>query len=385
MTQDRFLGGNYLRWMLSSGWKKKSIASAAIMVIFFLSTMNEWKFNTIYSTATYGTTSIVVENPVSSTTTTESESSWNKAIKEAEQELLEFDFDLNSKSDNDKHSNRAVMPSCLLPDNKGMDKLVKKLLIDADNRQQQEQNYTHTHTTDKKSNMLLPLPVLNMGMPKAGSSSLYEYFTCIGLKTTHWDINQDEFEGVCMRDAARVGFPPLKTCAPQKEALMQMDFAKPFGFDIPRHTISTSKKRDECFFPQLSLLEEIHQESYQATFIINFRPIHDWIKSVAGWADLLLRISNCHLPNLPFDVPSHLLVNQKNNGNSTAKVAVDRIMIQFFCSHVIHLRNFVYQNPSHTLIELDLYDANKTQYVLDTIFQNQRQQPKVCWTQANKS
>ena len=358
------------------------------MVIFFLSTMNEWKFNTIHSTTTYGTTSIVVDNAVSSTTTeSESESSWNKAIKEAEQELLEFDLEFNSKSDNDKHSNRAIMPSCLLPDNKGMDKLMKKLLIDADNRQQQEQNYTHTHThtTDKKSNILLPLPVLNMGMPKGGSSSLYEYSACIGLKTTHYERNQDEFEGICMRDAARVGFPPLKTCAPQVEALMQMDIAKPFGFGGKSKGMSTSKKRDECFFPQLSLLEEIHQESSQATFIINFRPIHDWIKSVEEWSALLLRFSICHLPNLPFDVPSRLLVNQKKNGNRTAKVVVDQMMIQFFCSHVIHLRNFVNQHPSHTLIELDLYDSNKTQYVLDMIFQNQQQQPKVCWKQANKS
>jgi hypothetical protein len=374
--------------------KRKLIVSAAIMVIFFFSIINEWEFNTT-STATNGTTtSISVDKAVSSTASeSESESSWNKAIKEAEQELLEFDFDydFNSESDNDNdynntHSkNRAITPSCLLPDNKGMDKLMKKLLTDADD-DRQRQNVTHTNT--KKSNMLLPLPVLNMGMPKAGSLSLYNYFKCIGVKTTHHANNQDEYEGICMRDAARVGFPPLKTCAPQMDALMQMDITNPFGFGVGgrvrRELMSTHKKRDECFFPQLSLLEEIHQESPQATFIINFRPIYDWIKSVEGWHGMLLRFSNCHLPNLPFDVPSRLLVNQKKRGNSTAKVVVDQIMIQFFCSHVIHLRNFVNQYPSHTLIELDLYDTNKTQYVLNTIFQTQ-QQPKVCWNQANKS
>ena len=127
-------------------------------------------------------------------------------------------------------------------------------------------------------------------------------------------MNQDEFEGVCMQDAALVGLPPLKTCAPQKETLMQMDIAKPFDLVsqvLNKKGISTSQKREECFFPQLSLLEEIHQESSQATFITNFRPIHDWIKSVAGWNDMLLRFSNCYPPNLPFDVPSRLLVNQR--------------------------------------------------------------------------
>ena len=69
------------------------------------------------------------------------------------------------------------------------------------------------------------------------------------------------------------------------------------------------------------------------------------------------------------------LSTRGKNGDITAKVVVDQIMIQFFCSHVIHL-SILNQYPSHTLTELDLYDANQAQYVvLDTIFRNQQQHP----------
>ena len=309
------------------------------------------------------------------------------------------------------------MPSCLLPDNEGMKELVKKLLIDDDNSSRRRNNTTNTNTNKSNTNtntntntLLLPLPILNMGMPKTGSTSLYEYFNCIGIKTTHWNINNiNEYEGICMRNAAHQLSSPLETCAPKIDALMQMDIASPLGTAFIKSPIPTYKEKDECFFPQLSLLNEIHNEKPSSTFIINFRPINDWIKSVSGWGDMLYRFSQCNLPNLPYNVPSHILVNQmtntttnnNDNNNNTAataaaaKVIVNQIMIQFFCSHVIHLRNFVNQYPSHTLIELDLYDTDQTSYVLNTLFPQQQQQQqrqqqtkrkrKVCWEQANKS
>jgi len=87
---------------------------------------------------------------------------------------------------------------------------------------------------------LLPLPVLNLGMGKCGSMTLYGFFKCIGFHASHWDRNnligeqkkQVEFEGICMRDATRVGLPPLATCAGNKDAVMQMDIQFPFGDDF---------------------------------------------------------------------------------------------------------------------------------------------------------
>ena len=124
---------------------------------------------------------------------------------------------------------------------------------------------------------------------------------------------------------------------------MQMDAEFPFGY--ARHKKITqgpsmSSLRDECFFPQLSLLEEFHKEMPQATLIMNFRPLQDWTKSMKGWtkqkASMLERFQQCHLPNLPRGVPDDL----------DDELGVMTAMERFMCSHVLHVRQFVKTVPA---------------------------------------
>ena len=260
---------------------------------------------------------------------------WEIAIKEAK-ELL------NAREDNDLHS-------CLVPDKKKTLALVSDIC---------------------KTGSLLPLPVMNMGMPKCGSTTLYEFFKCSGFRATHWQKGTTDFEGLCMRDAANVGLPPIATCGPDVQAFMQFDVEYPFGTN--GNFFGSKKKRDECFFPQLSLLEELHAEDPNATFVMNFRPIDDWIRSLANWApSMLKRFRLCHLPNLPRGFPQ----------NMTDEQDVRDTMSQFFCSHVQHLRNFVKEHPSHALIELDLYDNQGSSDIMGTLFPSSN----ICWGHGNKS
>ena len=80
---------------------------------------------------------------------------------------------------------------------------------------------------------------------------------------------------------------------------MQMDAQFPDGGDDNVETPAARGHRDGCLFPQLTLLEEIHEEAPDATFVLSFRPVEDWIESAAGWRDMLERFSLCHLLNLP--------------------------------------------------------------------------------------
>jgi hypothetical protein len=125
----------------------------------------------------------------------------------------------------------------------------------------------------------------------------------------------------------------------------------------------------------LSLLEDIHAENPNATFVINFRPIHDWIHSVLTWGDSIERFQQCHLPNLPRGFPEDL-----NDPTS-----VEETMTQFFCSHVLHIRQFVELYPSHALIELDLYDTEGTASVMSTLFTSSagKKESKKCWGREN--
>jgi hypothetical protein len=268
------------------------------------------------------------------------EKSWNRAIHEAKQVLAE------------KQSNAE----CLRPNIKNSMELLQ-------------------HFTDHPP----PTPILNMGFPKCGSSSLFDYFKCTGYRATHWLTNTDHFEGVCMRDAVAVGEPPLHFCSRGNEAILQMDVE----FPLQDHKVSKVAQsfRDECYFPQMSILEEIHKEVPHATFILNFRPIEDWIKSIFNWKlDMMDRFQKCNLPNLPRGIPRNL----------TDKVQLRTTMLEFWCSHITHVRNFVKDHPSHALIELDLYDSNTSSYIMSELFPKRPSAPggqhgsaRSCWGQSN--
>jgi hypothetical protein len=209
----------------------------------------------------------------------------------------------------------------------------------------------HTRTDALAESVLqgkaLPLPILNMGMPKAGTSTLWAFFECAGLKTNH-----DHKCGVAMRRAAYNGIGPLRaprSCGKKgAEAILQMDRIKP---------------PTNCFFPQIQLLDEIHQEHPNATFILNFRPVDDWINSARMWSGMTARFSLCDLPGLPTGVGGK---NQE--------------LRNWYCGHVRHIREFVALYPSHALIELDLYDTERSARVMAKLFETN----ETCWGHANK-
>ena len=269
-------------------------------------------------------------------------SAWDIAMLEAKEILSE---------------NKQEQPSCFVPNTEKTLALVKDILA--------------ANPTPGK-NPLLPLPIMNVGMPKVGSMTLFHFFDCIGLRTTHWSINTDDFEGLCMRDAAMAGLPPIRSCGKKTDAFLEFNVQYPFGTQGSR--FGTRSQREECYFPQLSLLEEIHNEDPNVTFVINFRPIEDWIKSLKNWGKILQLFKQCNLPNLPRGLPF----------NVTDEIEVLETMSQFFCSHVQHLRNFVELHPSHALIELDLYDTEGSREILSSLFPSKTDtNSSECWGHEN--
>ena len=223
--------------------------------------------------------------------------------------------------DNDLGNITKTLPSCLVPNTKNTQALVD-------------------------SGETIQLPVLNLGMPKCGSSTLKTFFKCAGLKATHLQ------DGLCMKDALKQGLPPLQGCKFSKkaQAILQMDSNHP----------------NHCCFPQISFLDEIHREQPNATFVMNFRPVNDWIQSARNWNGMVNRWATCldKIPGL-----------QARSGKRLA----DKDLQNWLCGHVKHVREFVKQHPTHTLIELDLYDTEGTSKVLTSLF-NANQS---CWIHSN--
>jgi hypothetical protein len=190
--------------------------------------------------------------------------------------------------------------------------------------------------------------VINVGMPKCGSTSLTRIFTeaheAFPGGTSHWGCGPNGKCGLCIKNAIEKGKAPLASCG-NFDAFMQMDLA-----DNPL---------DICVFPQIQYLDEIYKENPTATLILAFRNhVTKWVKSVANWKSRAHgpfqdRIANlCEFPNIGFT---------KSMGGT------EEDLIGLACNHVKQVRHFVHDHPTLSLVEIDIDDPNTGNY-LATLF-----------------
>jgi len=141
--------------------------------------------------------------------------------------------------------------------------------------------------------------VINVGWPKIGSTRS------------------------CMARAIKNNMPPLSTCG-SYGAYTQMDMTEKEG----------------CYFPQISYLNEIYDEEPSAILILPFRNISEWISSVSRYHDMRNRMINvCEFPEYSF---------------ALGMGAKDEELEDLYCQHVKHIRKFVAERPSLTLIEYSI-------------------------------
>ena len=190
----------------------------------------------------------------------------------------------------------------------------------------------------------LPRPVLNLGFPKAGSTTMHEFFTCGGWKSSHLSCPRKGTCAQCMKDAIFKGLPPVTTCGENDstEVFTQLDY--------------TSKR--SCYWPQIEALEEIHRDKPHATFILGMRNFEKWYGSVRKWYGLADRMKFCKFTT-------------SLNSESFE---------EFYCSQVERVRKFVWDHPSHALIELDI-ENEYAGFIMSKLFEINQ----TCWGHANKN
>ena len=70
---------------------------------------------------------------------------------------------------------------------------------------------------------LLPTPILIVGMPKTGTSTIHAFFERSGYRSSHFKcLNRTIHCGLCIKVAIEEDKPPLKTCG-DYEVWAQMD------------------------------------------------------------------------------------------------------------------------------------------------------------------
>jgi len=264
------------------------------------------------------------------------------------------------------------IPQCLLPNLKATQDLVneikKKRQARRNNTTNDESNKKHESTAEK--NLLIDLPILNVGYPKDGSYTLYDYFKCIGLYASHGQ------NGLIMFEHAREGKSVFEPRNRKKEeeknkkkavnAFLQLDFNFGVGF-----------------YPHISLLDEMHEEKPNSTFIMNFRPVKDWIRSVKSWNIMMERMSRFLIPGL---LRTEEQFENTDRGRHKLNTIMKFKMARWWCGHVNHIREYARQYPSHKFIELDLYDTDGTSKVLHDLMEVDTEasaQTQQCWGHSN--
>jgi hypothetical protein len=167
---------------------------------------------------------------------------------------------------------------------------------------------------------------------------------CGGKKSTHYHCGK-QLCSHCISQSVLSGLPPFKKCG-DFDVYCQMD--------------------DGIYFPQIDHLLQIHQSYMNATFILTFRDMESWFRSVTnylvwGRKPLIEMMMDSNIGGLP-----------AGKGNSSQELS------ELFCTHVERVRKFVQEHPSHSLIEVDI-ENDDTGYFMEEIFGINQE----CWGHAN--
>ena len=220
-----------------------------------------------------------------------------------------------------------------------------------------------------------------------------DYFDCIGLSSNHGQNGAKFFDNLAN---GTILYATGKNSAFKAHSYTQLDW-----------------NMDQGFYPQISLLDELHELDPNSTFVFNFRPIRDWIRSVSNFNQMRQRFAAFSVPGLQMTPRQRkkielIFAARKKAAQSGEKVArmgygtfrADRLkdiqLAKWWCGHVLHLREYVREYPSHVLIELDLYNSTESESVLYDLFQTDTDAfqtskrkpgdaPSQCWGKSNSS
>ena len=191
-----------------------------------------------------------------------------------------------------------------------------------------------------QSSKLLPLPVINIGLPKSASTSVLDFFQCNGMKTSHHNCEANctgarkghEFCGdsekagkcgECVYDNIHDGQAPFEGCG---------DYDVWAQFDGSWNV----EKDAACFLPQVTELHAIHAAYPDATFVMATRKPDIWVKSLTDMPKLRDAFRACKFDACQADC-----------------VADDKQFADFYDEHTRTIREWVEKHPSHKLIEID--------------------------------
>jgi hypothetical protein len=212
----------------------------------------------------------------------------------------------------------------------------------------------------------LPLPVIVVGFPKSGTTSVWSFFRCAGVVAQHYCCCGDVSDrppcythtfSECMLD--NIGHnrsSSMQGCG-DYPVYAQLDGERSY-FD------KVLRKQPQPFLshylPQHFELDEIHNFAPAATYVLPLRDPMAWAESVNHWFNMQVRVSNEYRWYNDSLVTNLLPRDQKKDIARLPEAQALELLAKLYQDHTEKVRSFVRQHPSHALVEFNI-----TQHVLD--------------------
>lgn len=204
--------------------------------------------------------------------------------------------------------------------------------------------------------------VINLGMPKMGSSSIHSYFDCGGYKSVHW-LCGGRYCGDCIEEAIQSGLPPFSSQDPKCKI---------------NSTIGSYAQIDRGpeNLVQVNYLTEIMSGVPSATFILTFRNMTKWYMSLSRWwtdsNEVPFKSTKDNSMRKRFEV-ANITGLPQGVGRNVSEFS------QFYCEYVKRVRKEVAKYPGrHKLIEIDIEDPSVGWQMEDLFGVN-----RTCWGISN--
>jgi hypothetical protein len=227
--------------------------------------------------------------------------------------------------------------------------------------------------------------MLVVGLPKAGTSSLFEFFHCHGFHTQHWyccgkqsraQKGGPNYMSDCMIDNLQNELPILDGCG---------DYDVYTELNGPRRTKLGNTlmiDKSSIFLPQHYHLQELHDYSPASTWILNLRPVDEWIQSVVNTVN-----GNILMRQLVHEVLTHMpTTTTTTTHHPRGRNATRQFLRDFWYRHVSLVQEFVKDHPSHQLVMVNITDPHAGTQLANALGWKEvaaAHRAEACWGQHN--
>jgi len=224
----------------------------------------------------------------------------------------------------------------------------------------------------------LPRPIILLGLPKSGTTSIYKFFQCAGISSSHYCCSPGAIDhppcspkgtpsnernyhlcGYCIKRNIFHGRAPFEGCGDTFDVFAQIDCE----MNIWKKDEENNKMvpSNSMYMPQVTELDNLHSHYPNATFILNLRDPASWEKSVRNWFQLASIFQMTDLPEY---------------GYPKGKLALQ----EFYVNHTKRIRDFAKSHPSHALVEVNIEDEKAGENLAEAFGLSPS-----CWGQSNEN